>query len=220
MAARETAACKRSSASKATVVQAYRTACLHAGMIPFSPSGDSISLFLVQLVMRNSGSCRSIGAYKTALQQECVLLGVVWLSPKDQLRLASLIKTLEKENFNPLRRKFPLQESHLQWVAAISDRSNPHHLLTLLLLYVGHDGLRAGEIVSGLTTADVIWSPDRSAMALRFTRSKTRLTGPGTVPRSPDDQCCLPDARVVGDYGPPDSADGHRLSEEALRDTL
>ena len=117
---------------------------------------------------------RSIGAYKTVLQQECALLGVAWLSPGDQLRLA------EKEDFNQLHRKLPLQESHLQRVAAISDRSNPHHLLTLLLLYVGHDGLLpAGEIASGLTTVDVIWSPDSSAMALRFTRSKTFLTGPG-----------------------------------------
>ena len=171
---------RRSSASKATVVRAFRTACLHAGTIPFPPSGDSISLFLVQLVMRNSGSCRSIGAYKMALQQECTLLGVAWLSPGDQLRLASLIKALEKEDFNPLHRKLPLQEPNLQRVAATSDRSNPHHLLTLLLLYVDHDGLlRAGEIVSGLMTADVIWSPDRSAMALRFTLSKTCLTGPG-----------------------------------------
>jgi len=130
--------------------------------------------------MRNSGSCRRIGAYKAALQQECALLGVAWLSPGDQLRLASPIKALEKGDFNPLHRKLPLRESHLQRVAATSERSNPHHLLTLLLLYVGHDGLlRAGEIVSGLTTADVIWSPDRSAMALRFTRSKTCLTGPG-----------------------------------------
>ena len=137
------------------------------------------SLFLVQLVMRNSGSCRRIGAYKAALQQECAL-GVVWLSPGDQLRLTSLIKALEKEDFNPLHRKLPLQEFHFQRVADTSDRSNPHHLLTLLLLYVGHDGLlRAGEIVSGLTTAEVIWSPDRSAMALHFARSKTCLTGPG-----------------------------------------
>lgn len=59
LAAREATACTKSSVSKATIMRAYRTACIHAGMSPFPPSWDSVSLSLVQLLMRNSGSCRS-----------------------------------------------------------------------------------------------------------------------------------------------------------------
>ena len=74
-------------------------------------------MFLVQLVMRNAGSCRSIGAYKTAFIQECAKLGVPWLSPGELLRLAQLVQALEADDFHPLLRKMPLQEHHLQRVA-------------------------------------------------------------------------------------------------------
>ena len=137
-------------------------------------------MFFVQHVMRNAGSCRSLGVYSTALRQECALLDHPWLSPGEQLRVDRLVKALQSEDFHPLRRKHPLQEHHLQRFTALVDRRDPHQLLTLLLLYVGHDGLlRAGEITSGLMTTDVLWAPDRSALSLRFTRSKTCLTGPG-----------------------------------------
>ena len=78
----------------------------------------------------------------------------------------------------PLQRKLPLPH-HLQQFTALVDHRNPHQLLTLLLLYVGHDGLlRAGEITSGLLTTDVLWAPDRTALSLRFTLSKTCFTDP------------------------------------------
>ena len=166
--------------AKHSIVTAYREACVQANLRAFTPSEDSVAMFLVQLVMRNAGSCRSIGTYKTAILQECALLGVPWLSPGEVLGLNQTIKTLEADDFHPLSRKMPLQEHHLQRVTAWTQRSDPHQLLTLLLLYVGHDGLlRAGEVTSGLTTASVIWSPGRQAMAIRFSRSKTCLTGPG-----------------------------------------
>ena len=91
-----------------------------------------------------------------------------------------LVKALQREDLHPLQRKLPLQEHHLQRFTALVDRRNPHQLLTLLLLYLGHDGLlRAGELTSSLLTTDVLWAPDRTALSLRFTRSKTCLTGPG-----------------------------------------
>ena len=83
-----------------------------------------------------------------------------------------LVKVLQREDLHPLQRKLPL--------TALVDRRNPHQLLTLLLLYIGHDGLlRAGEITSGLLTTDVLWAPDRTGLSLRFTHSKICLTGPG-----------------------------------------
>ena len=104
-----------------------------------------------------------------------------------------LVKVLQQEDLHPLQRKLPLQEHHLQRFTALVDRQNPHQLLTLLLLYIGHDGrLRAGEITSGLLTTDVLWAPDRTALSLRFTRSKTCLTGPGFL--VPFRDCPTPNA--------------------------
>ena len=144
------------------------------------PSEMSVSMFLVQLVMRNSGSSLSLGIYQTALRQECALLNQSWLSPGEQIRLDRLVKVLQREDFHPLQRKLPLQEHLIQRLVPLQNRRDPHQLLTLLILYVGHDGLlRAGEITSGLLTSDVIWAPDRKAFSLRFARSKTCLTGPG-----------------------------------------
>ena len=106
------------------------------------------------------------------------------------------------DDFHPLLRKMSLQEHHLQRVTAWTIRSDPHQLLTLLLLYVGHDGLlRAGEVTSGLTTAAVIWSPGRRAMAIRFSRSKTCLTGPGFLVQFRDAQRSVSHAGVVGHDG-------------------
>ena len=82
-------------------------------------------MFLVQLVMRNAGSCRSISTYKTALSQECAKLGVPWLSPDELLRLGQIIQALEADDFHPLLRKMPLQEHHLQRVTAWTIRSDP-----------------------------------------------------------------------------------------------
>ena len=173
--------------------------------------------------MRNSGSCRSIGAYKTALQQECALLGVAWLSPGDQLRLASLIKALEKEDLNPLHRKLPLQDpppassGHFGQVEppppshAAPPVRGPRRSVPSGGTHLGsHDGGR--HLVAGSLS---------HGSALHTVEDMSHGPGlPGTVPRSPDGQCCLPDERVVGDDGPPDSTDGHPLSEAALRDTL
>ena len=119
--------------------------------------------------------------------QECVLLDHPWLSPGEQIRVDRLVKVLQREDLHPLQRKFPLQEHHLQRFTALVDRRNPHQLLTLLLLYIGHDGLlRAGEIISGLLTTDVLWAPDRTALSLRSTRSKTCLMGPDGPAPLPD----------------------------------
>ena len=92
----------------------------------------------------------------------------------------SLVKVLQRDDLHPLQRKLPLQEHHLQRFTALVDRRSLHQLLTLLLLCIAHDGLlRTGEVTSGLLTTDVLWAPDRTALYLRFTRSKTCLTGPG-----------------------------------------
>ena len=69
--AQEAAAAMKSSATKASIVRAYVHACAHANLRSFPLSEMSISMFLVQHVMRNAGSCRSLGIYQTALRQEC-----------------------------------------------------------------------------------------------------------------------------------------------------
>ena len=121
--------------------------------------------------------------YSTALRQERAFLDHPWLSPGEQIRVDRLVKVLQREYFAPappLATEAPPPEHHLQRFTAVVDRRNPHQLLTLLLLYIGNDGLlHAGEITSGLLTTDVLWAPDRTALSLRFTRSKTCLTGPG-----------------------------------------
>ena len=111
--------------AKDNIVHAYREACVHSNLRAFLPSEDSIAMFLVQLVMRNAGSCRSISAYKTVLSQECAKLGVPWLSPGELLRLTQTIHALEADDFHPLLRKMSLQEHHLQRVTAWTLRSDP-----------------------------------------------------------------------------------------------
>ena len=125
-------------------------------------------------------SCRSIGAYKTALQQECTLLEVTWLSPGDQLCLASLKKKTREGGFQPAPQETspagvppPAGGDH---IPKVEHTSPPNAALPLRR---SRRPPPSGGDASGLTTTDVIWSPDRSAMALRFTRSKTCLTGPG-----------------------------------------
>ena len=219
--AQEAAAALKSSTAKTCIVQAYLSACAHANPRPFPPTEMSISMFFVQHVMRNAGSCRSLGIYSTALRQECALLDQPWLSPGEQIRMDSLVKVLQRDDLHPLQRKLPLQEHHLQRFTALVDRRSLHQLLTLLLLYIAHDGLlRTGEVTSGLLTTDVLWAPDRTALYLRFTRSKTLPRLPDTIPRSPDPQCSIFNARVVGPDGPTPLPDGLSLPEVTISHTL
>ena len=93
---------------------------------------------------------------------------------REQIRVDRLIKVLQWEDVHLLQRKVPLQEHHLQRFTTLVNHRNPHQLLTLLLLYVGRD-----DVTSGLLMTDVILAPDRKSLSIRFTRSKTCLTGPG-----------------------------------------
>ena len=95
---------------------------------------------------------------------------------------------------------------HLQRVAALSDRSDPHHLLTLSPSGRGDcfgpdDGGR-NDRRTALPWPCV--SPDRPGLH-------------GPVPGMTDDQCCLPDEGVVGSDGPSHGDNGQTLSKEVVR---
>lgn len=59
----------------------------------------------------------------------CNTLDVPWFSPGSLLCLARLIKALEAEDFNPLQRKLPLQEHHLQRIADRTDKMSDKNRL-------------------------------------------------------------------------------------------
>ena len=157
-----------------------------------------------------------VGSSRVSSPPECAKLGVPWLSPGELVRFAQLIQALEVDDFNPLLRKMPLQEHYLQRVAELFVRSDPHQLLTLLLLY-GHNGfLRAGELTSELTMTSVISGPAGHGKPVLAVQDISDGPGvPGPVSRSPDAQRGVPHA--VGQDRAPSLGDGIPLSQEAIR---
>ena len=162
---------------------------------------------------------------RTALSQEFAKLRVPWLSPGELLQLDQVIQALEADDFHPLLRKMPLQEHHLQRVTAWTIRSDPHQLLTLLLLYIGHDGLlRTGEITSDYddsSRALVVSGQARHGNTVLQIQDVSDGPGvPSPVSRPTDSQRSIPHAGVVGHDGAPSLDDGMPFSQEALRHSL
>ena len=148
-------------------------------MAPWPVGYDSASGYLCMFVLKVEGSSKSIDAIVHALKvrNENLYEGS-WLSTKDARRLSLLIKELRYNDMHLVERKHPIRLSQLnRWTAGM-DLSQEAQLMLVVICYLGHDGLlRMGELLSGLTAANIQWSHDYRSVSVILGRSKMNRQG-------------------------------------------
>ena len=157
----------------------YEGWCALEGLVPWPVSYDSVSGYLCMFVMQLEGSSKSMGAVLHALRvrSEMGLQGG-WLGVSDARRLALLVGQLQFNDMHIVERKQPIRLVQLnRWTRGI-DLGDNKELMFVTMCYLGHDGLlRLGELLSGLTAAQVQWSHDNHSLSVILGRSKINRQG-------------------------------------------
>lgn len=140
----------------------------------------SVAGFCCRHVVNNKGSTKSIDNIVSALRSHCKRNNRTWLSNDDHYQLRLVLNVLKYEDVAPSKQKRPIQLTLLNEIISRLNLENKMDIFIALMLVTGHDGLlRTGELLSARLVTDVIWSADRKAFRIRFSRSKTYLEGEG-----------------------------------------
>jgi hypothetical protein len=158
----------------------YTAWCQSRHFVPIFPvRPDHISAFLVARCKELNGSSKSLRTWLSHIKFYSGQLRFPWLDEVDRREVGKVIAHLELFDYVPVHRVEPLVLEVLRDITSCKG-VNP---FSKMLCAVGHDSLcRAGEICSGLSVAEHIWSADKTEVTLVLRRTKThRKGGPETI---------------------------------------
>ena len=157
------------------IAKKFESWCVQRGSSqPFPIQADLLIAFLVFRCNALHGSAKSLMTWVRQLETYSLIHRFRWLDSSDSRTVLKIIRSLEAADLAPTKRMEPLL--HELVVAISNDPSVP--FISKLACSVGHDGLlRGGEICSGLTVSDHIWSPSRNSVTIRLHRTKVHRRG-------------------------------------------
>jgi hypothetical protein len=150
----------------------------------YSPKANynNIAGFLVNYVMSNKGSTRSVHLVLGLLKRYFKLEGLDWLTESENYKVQLLVSELKFRDYSSPIQKKPLRILHLLSIINVVNLDNNLTLYGITLLFMGHDGLmRSGELFSKLVVDDILWDPSNMSFQLSLKRSKTHRTGRAIV---------------------------------------
>jgi len=140
---------------------------------------EAISGYLCMFVLKQKGSSKSVDAILHSLRVLYETVGAdAWLTASEIRNLRKLVSEIKYLDSHRINRKRPIRLSALhEWTDRL-DLTLKRDLMLTVLCYMGHDGLlRLGELLSGLTTANILWSYDRRSFSVVLDRSKVNRQG-------------------------------------------
>lgn len=161
-----------------SIFQKYLSWCRDRGLAGLPATYHTVAGYIVVYVTNHGNSTKSVSSIISALKVHSHMIGVEWLSDSDKYKLASVVKNLEYHDTKAVQQKSPITVSLLLQMFSKMNLNKLAELLTATAMAVCHDALlRPGELLGGLTTADIMWDWRERSFTIMLYRSKANRKG-------------------------------------------
>jgi integrase len=135
--------------------------------------------FLIEHVLRNKGSTRSLDTLMSNVRTESIIQKVEWLSPDEERYVVLMSRQMKFRDTSAGTQKAPLRWHAIRDILQRLELAKDQHLELAAVITLGHNGLlRSGEIAQ-LHVSDVLFNGARDRFYLKLSRSKTVRSGAG-----------------------------------------
>lgn len=164
----------------------YEAWCSQCNHQAWPVSATSLSAYILFRCDELNGSSKSLRKWISHIKRCSGRFRHPWLDVVELDDVGKLVAHLEYLDRVPIRRVRPLTVEIIKQLSGSETVSE----YDLMMMAVGHDSLqRGGELCSGYTAGDLVWSEDRHSVTITLARSKChRKGGPQTI--------------LIKDYGP------------------